>query len=65
MVIGNPDASLLNEKIAQSENKLKREINHLVYSLEEYKAKKKTKSGFIMDILNNPKIMLIGQESEL
>ena len=47
------------------ENKLKREINHLVYSLKEYKAKKKAKSGFIMDILNNPKIMLIGQESEL
>lgn len=65
MVIGDPDASLLNEKIAQSENKLKREINHLVYSLEEYKAKKKTKSGFILDILNNPKIMLIGKENEL
>jgi len=65
MIIGNPDPSLLNERIARLENKLKREINATVYSWQEYQAKKKSKSGFIMDLLERPKIMLIGHEDDL
>jgi len=65
MIIGDPDTSELNERIARLEQKLKREINTNVYSLEEYKAKKKSKSGFILDLLRNPKIMLIGIEDDL
>ena len=65
MIIGDPDISYLNEKIAKLEKRLKREINITVYSSEEYKAKKKAKSGFIMDLLKNPKIMLIGKEDDL
>lgn len=65
MIIGNPDISDLNEKIARLEKKSKREINITIYSLEEYKAKKKSKSGFILDVLNNPKIILTGKEDDL
>lgn len=65
MVIGNPDTSNLNEKISQLEKKLKREINPTLYSLEEYKTKKKAKSGFIMELLKTPKIMLIGNKNDL
>ncbi len=65
MIIGNPDTSKLNEKIAELERRLKREINPTIYSLDEYKARKRAKSGFIMDLLENPKTMLIGKESEL
>jgi len=65
MIIGDPDISLLNEKIAQLEKKLKREINITIYSLKEYKEKKKAKSGFIMELLRNPKIVLIGKENDL
>ena len=65
MIIGDPDTSLLNEKIARLEEKLKREINITIYSLKEYKEKKKAKSGFIMELLRNPKIMLIGKENDL
>jgi len=65
MIIGEPDTSLLNEKIAQLEQKLKREINITVYSLKEYKTKKKAKSEFIMELLKTPKIMLIGKENDL
>ena len=61
MIIGNPDTSQLNEKIATLEKKLKREINPTIYALAEYKAKRKAKSGFIMDLLKNPKIMVIGK----
>lgn len=65
MVIGDPDASLLHKKIAALEQKLKREINPTVYSVKEFRAKKKNKSGFVTDLLQNPKIMLIGNENDL
>ena len=65
MIVGDPDTSYLHEKIAGLEQKLKREINPTIYSLKEYKAKKKAKSGFITDLLKNPKIILIGKENDL
>lgn len=65
MIIGNPDVSILNEKIARLEKRLKREINITIYSYEEYSAKKKAKREFILDLLKNPKIMLIGKEDDL
>ena len=65
MIIGNPDTSQLNEKIAALEKRLNREINPTVYSLAEYKTRKSAKSGFIMDLLRNPKIMVIGKEDDL
>jgi predicted nucleotidyltransferase len=65
MIIGDPDTSYLNEKISELEKRLKREINPTVYSLEEYKTKKRARSGFILELLKNPKIMLIGKEDDL
>jgi len=65
LIIGNPDISNLNEKIAGLEKRLKREINTTIYSWEEYKAKRDSKAGFILDLLKNPKIMLIGKEDDL
>lgn len=65
MIIGNPDISSLNEKIARLEKKLEREINITNYSQDEYKKKRKVKSGFILDLLKNPKIMLVGTEDDL
>jgi predicted nucleotidyltransferase len=65
MIIGDPDTSRLNEKIIELENILKREINQTNYSLKEYKAKKKAKSGFIVDLLKKRKIILVGKENDL
>jgi predicted nucleotidyltransferase len=65
MIIGEPDMSALNEEIRELESKLKREINLSTYSWREYQAKKKDKSGFIIEVLKNPKIMLVGSENDL
>ncbi|MBF0216132.1 MAG: nucleotidyltransferase domain-containing protein [Candidatus Omnitrophica bacterium] len=65
MVIGDPDSPGLHSEISVLERKLKREINISTYTTEEYKEKKKEKSGFILDLLRNPKIMLIGTENDL
>ncbi len=42
-----------------------REINPTIYSLGEYRAKKKEKRGFILELLKSPKMMLIGSENDL
>jgi len=65
LIIGKPNMSLLNEKVLNLEQKLKREINISVYTPSEYQARKKTEGGFIMEVLRNPKIMLIGSEDGL
>jgi len=65
MIIGDLETSSLNEKIAELERKLKRDINPTIYSLQEYETKKESKSGFMLDLLKNPKIMLIGKENDL
>ena len=65
MIIGNPDITKLNNRISFLENKLKREINQVVYSPEEYQLKKRENSQFVLDILKKPKIILIGEEIDL
>jgi predicted nucleotidyltransferase len=65
MVIGNPDMSALNKTIQILEAKLSREINHTVYSPDEYRSRKRDKSGFIEDVLRSPKLILVGSEDDL
>jgi len=65
MIIGDPDISILNKKISDLERKIGREINHTIYSYNEYITKKSGGSGFILDLLKRPKIMLIGKEDDL
>ena len=65
MIIGNPDIYSLNEKIAEIEKKLKREINLTIYSEDEYKDRKENNSVFIIDLSKRPKIMIIGNEDDL
>lgn len=65
MVIGEPDISEFNKNILFLENKLKREINPVIYSFDEYLEKKIQNTQFILDILKKPKIILIGKESDL
>jgi predicted nucleotidyltransferase len=65
MVIGHPDMSALNKAIQGLETKLSREINHTVYSPDEYRSRKRDKSGFIDDLLRSPKIILVGSEDDL
>ncbi|MDH7511509.1 MAG: nucleotidyltransferase domain-containing protein [Clostridiales bacterium] len=65
MIIGEPDVSQLNRKIRELEQKLRREINPFIYSWRDYQAKKKARTGFIVDLLRSPKIMLVGIEDDL
>ena len=50
ITIVNTVTSNLNEKIAELEKILNRQINIILYSLKEYEAKKRAQSGFTTDL---------------
>jgi len=65
MIIGNIDFDSLDLIIDDIEKKIGRSINYITYDYKEFANKRKTKDGFIMDVLKDKKIMLIGNDNDL
>lgn len=65
MIIGDLNEDALLSETAKLEGKLSREINYHIYSMADWKKKIKEKNSFIDNVLNKPKIFLIGDESGL
>ena len=65
LIIGTPDEDILVKEIDKLEERLQREINYKLYSLKILKKDVKNKNPFILEILNDKKIMILGEESEL
>lgn len=64
-VMGNISENALIRAIKKIEGTLRREINYTLYTRVEYLSKKRKKDTFIIDLLKNPKIMLVGDENDL
>jgi len=62
MVIGDVPVDKFNRIISELERKIGRDINYLIYPEKEFI--KKLSSGFIRDVVNGKKIMIIGEEDE-
>ncbi len=60
IIIGHVDLDRLDPLIDSLEKKLGRSINYILYSMREFKKKRKAKDGFIIDVLRDKKIMLAG-----
>lgn len=56
---------ILMEKIKDLEKRLSREVNYMYHTLREWNNKIASKDSFVINILKEPKIMLIGKEDEL
>jgi predicted nucleotidyltransferase len=65
LVIGNVDLDSLHEAIGAAEKSIGREINPTVFTRKDWIARIKKEQAFAMDILDAPKIVLIGDENEL
>lgn len=61
MIVGNIDEDFLIREFNSLERKLSRELNYILFSKEEYQEKIHKKDPFIMEILREPKIMIIGE----
>jgi len=47
------------------ENEIKREVNYTLFLRNEFKKKKTNKDSFVLDLIANPKIFLIGGQDGL
>lgn len=65
VIIGKPDEDKLIKEFDRLEERLSREINYKLYTLNDAKNEVKQKEPFILEILRDKKIMLIGEEDEL
>ena len=65
VIIGKPDEDKLIKEFDSLEEQLKREINYKLYALNEFKNEARKKEPFILEILRDKKIMIIGEEDEL
>jgi predicted nucleotidyltransferase len=65
MVIGKTSLRELVAKTHRLQEKLGREINPHVFSVEEFRKRVKEKDHFLTTVIREPKLFLIGDEDEL
>ncbi len=65
MVIGQANITELNDMVMSLEDKLKRDIDYLVFDEQEYRKRKESKDPFIRELLRGKKIFLVGNEDGL
>ena len=65
LIIGKVDEDKLIEDVDKLERKLQREINYTIYEKEDFNKKKKEGNSFILDILKEKKIFLVGNKNGL
>jgi len=64
-IVGKINESKFLREINKLEGVLKREINYIIFTRDELKKKLKDKDPFIMDLLKNSKIFLVGDQNAL
>lgn len=60
-IIGTIDEKKLISALHDLEHQLSREINYILFSPSEFNKRKKTKDAFVMNVLKEPKIILLGE----
>ena len=65
VIIGTPNEDELIKKFDKMEEKLQREMNFKLYSLSAFKKDVQEEEPFVLEILHDKKIMIIGDENEL
>lgn len=64
LVVGDIVLPELEEIMKEEQNRIGREINYAVFSLDEFEFRKTRRDPFIMDILMGTRVMVIGSEIE-
>jgi predicted nucleotidyltransferase len=64
-IIGTINEDILVRRMNELEKLLKREINYTLYTEKEFMEKRRKKDSFMLDLILNPKIMLIGEKNDL
>ncbi|MFO7914981.1 MAG: nucleotidyltransferase domain-containing protein [Candidatus Krumholzibacteriales bacterium] len=64
MVIGEITSRKLSSVLSDARDELNREINYIVFSVEELKARIRDKEHFVTSVISDDKIFIVGDESE-
>jgi len=64
-VIGNITLKQLSALLSKPKDEIGREINYNVYSQKEFRERIKRKDSFLTNLVNQPKIFLIGEKDAL
>ncbi len=64
MIVGSVDTVMLRDLITKYEQEHKHEINYTVMGEDEFLFRKRRKENFIIQLLSQSRIMLIGDEEE-
>lgn len=65
LLVGDLDLNTLANLVKEQETKLGREINYSVMSKEEFDFRKRRRDPFLLGILSEPKVMIVGDEEDL
>lgn len=65
VTIGDLDEDRLIGELDKLEEQLQREINYKLYTLKEFRKEVKGRTPFLVEILRDKKVMVIGDETEL
>jgi predicted nucleotidyltransferase len=65
MIIGEITFDDAVSSVMKAQEVLRREVNPVVYPVEEFKKRLKEKQGFVMEVMRGEKIFVIGDEDEL
>ena len=65
LLVGKVNLGVLTKIVAEQEKKLGREINYTVMTKEEFNFRKKSRDPFLLGIITDARIMLLGSEMDL
>lgn len=64
LIIGDVVLSELEALMKEEQTRINRELNYAVFSLEEFEFRKARRDPFVMEILYDSRVMVIGSEDE-
>ncbi len=64
LIVGDVDEEKVLMAVEEAEGKVGREINYILWSEKEFRARAKSRHHLLSDIVRKPAIMLIGEEDE-
>lgn len=63
--VGDPDVTAFSEAMLAVERELKKQLRYTIISSQDFDFRKKKRDAFVVDILRNEKIVLLGEETDL
>lgn len=64
LIVGKVSTALLTKLIENEQQRLGHEVNYTVLTSEEFDFRKRRKDPFIIDILSQPRVVLLGNEEK-